>query len=56
MLTGTIVNTLAILAGSAAGLLIKALAGRCSGSMDGASLLGHRLQSIIMQGVALCIL
>lgn len=43
MLTGTIVNTLAILAGSAAGLLIKALAGRCSGSMAGASLLGHRL-------------
>lgn len=56
MLTGTIVNTLAILAGSAAGLLIKSLAGRCSGSMAGASLLGHRLQAIIMQGVALCIL
>jgi len=58
MLTGTIVNTLAILAGSAAGLLLKWAAGRLSGKkLSGQkSNLGHRLQDVIMQGVALCVL
>lgn len=56
MLTGTIVNALAILAGSTAGLLIKFLAGKCSGSLAGANNLGLRLQDIIMKGVALCVL
>ena len=56
MLTGTIVNALAILAGSAAGLLIKWLAGKFSGSLIGANNLGLRLQDIIMKGVALCVL
>ena len=56
MLTGTIVNALAILAGSAAGLLLKWLAGKFSGSLTGANNLGLRLQDIIMKGVALCVL
>ena len=56
MLTGTIVNALAILAGSVAGILLKRLAGKFSASLDDASSLGLRLQTIIMQGVALCIL
>ena len=56
MLTGTIVNALAILAGSILGLLIKWLAGKFSGSLIGANNLGLRLQDIIMKGVALCVL
>lgn len=56
MLTGTIVNALAILSGSAAGLLIKWLAGKFSGTLIGANNLGLRLQDIIMKGVALCVL
>ena len=56
MLTGTIVNAAAILAGSAVGLLIKWLAGKFSGSLIGANNLGLRLQDIIMKGVALCVL
>lgn len=57
MLTGTIVNALAILAGSAAGLLLKWLAGRFSSHLPaGSASLGQRLQTIIMQGVALCVL
>ena len=43
MLTGTIVNAAAILAGSAVGLLIKWLAGRFSGTLIGANNLGLRL-------------
>ena len=46
MLTGTIINTLVILAGSAVGLGIHALAGRFS------SVLGERLQALMMQGIA----
>ena len=53
MLTGTIVNALAVLAGSAAGLLLKWLASRFP---SGSASLGQRLQTIIMQGVALCVL
>ena len=57
MLTGTIVNVLAILAGSMAGLLLTWLARHFSHFLPSNSVaLGERLQTIIMQGVALCIL
>lgn len=57
MLTGTIVNALAVLAGSAAGMLLTWLAGRFSAILPaGSARLGERLQTIIMQGVALCVL
>ena len=57
MITGSIINALAIVAGSAIGLLLKWLAGRFSSVLPaGAGQLGHRLQEIIMQGVALCVL
>ena len=57
MLTGTIVNVLAILAGSMAGLLLTWLARHFSRFLPSNSVaLGERLQTIIMQGVALCIL
>lgn len=55
MLTGTIVNALAVLAGSAAGLLLAFLAKRFSKLLPTNSAdLGTRLQTIIMQGLALC--
>ena len=55
MLTGTIINSLTILAGSAVGLVLRAVTRRSSQevSADG---LGGRLQTIIMQGMALCVL
>ncbi len=55
MLTGTIINCLAILAGSAVGLLIRAITRRSANdiSADG---LGGRLQTLIMQGVSLCVI
>ena len=57
MLTGTIVNALAILAGSMAGILLSRLAARFSSVLPaGAIQLGERLQTIIMQGIALCVL
>lgn len=57
MLTGTIVNVLAILAGSMAGLLLTWLVRHFSRFLPSNSVaLGERLQTIIMQGVALCIL
>ena len=57
MITGSIINALAIVAGSAIGLLLKWLAGRFSSVLPpSAGQLGHRLQEIIMQGVALCVL
>ena len=57
MITGSIINALAIVAGAAVGLLLKWLAGRFSNILPaGADSLGHRLQEIIMQGVALCVL
>ena len=57
MITGSIINMLAVFAGSAVGLLLKWLAGRFSNILpDSAGQLGHRLQDIIMQGVALCVL
>lgn len=56
MLTGTIINALAILAGSAAGLLLKWLAAHFSSRLPaGSAALGQRLQEIIMNGVALCV-
>ena len=54
MLTGTIVNVLAVLAGSAVGLVLRWMAGHAAGKMDKNKGLGDRLQTIIMQGLALC--
>ena len=57
MLTGTIVNALAVLAGSVAGLLLTQLAQRFSRFLPaGSTSMGERLQTIIMQGVALCVI
>lgn len=57
MLTGTLVNTLAVLAGSVVGLLLTWLASRFSQVLPAGSVrLGERLQTIIMQGVALCVM
>ena len=57
MLTGTIVNALAVLAGSVAGLFLTWLARHFSRYLPANSAaLGERLQTIIMQGVALCVL
>ena len=57
MLTGTIINALAILAGSAVGLGIHALAGRFSAVLGAKGIrLGERLQTIMMQGISLCVL
>ena len=57
MLTGTIINALAVLAGSGAGLLLKWLAAHFSSRLPaGSAALGQRLQEIIMNGVALCVL
>ncbi len=56
MLTGTIVNAIAILIGSSVGLLLPRIVGRFSTALEGASLIGHRLQTIINQGTALCVL
>lgn len=52
MLLGSIVNAGAILAGSGAGLLLKRLTARFSSRSGGG--LGERLQTIVMQGLALC--
>lgn len=54
MLTGTLVNVLAILIGSAAGLCLARLAKHLP--VNGSGELGQRLQSIIMKSVALCVL
>lgn len=56
MLTGTIVNTLAILTGSAVGLFLKWLGSHFSTLFAGASNTGLRLQTIITQGAALCVM
>mgnify|MGYP002518863156 CR=1 FL=1 len=55
MLTGTIINSLAILAGSLLGLVIQAAAHRSSRDIP-ANGIGGRLQTIIMQGMALCVI
>ena len=56
MLVGSIVNALAILAGAAAGLLLKQAAGRLSSVLPDSAALGARLQNIITQGLALCVI
>ena len=57
MLTGTIINALAILAGSTVGLGVHALAGRFSAVLGArGTRLGERLQTIMMQGISLCVL
>lgn len=57
MLTGTIINTLTVLGGSLVGLLLKWLAGHFGSRLPaGSAALGARLQNIIMEGVALCVL
>lgn len=56
MLTGTIINALAVLAGSLVGLTLRAVTSRSSHRETAGDPLGARLQTIIMQGVALCVL
>lgn len=56
MLVGSIVNALAILVGAAAGLLLKRAAGRLSSVLPDSAALGARLQNIITQGLALCVI
>lgn len=57
MLTGTLVNAAAILAGSLLGMLLTWLAGHFSTLLPaGSTLLAERLKAIIMQGVALCVM
>lgn len=53
MITGSLLNAGAIIAGAIAGIGIKWLSGKLS---KGAGSLGQRLQEIIMQAVALCVL
>lgn len=55
MLTGTIINTLTILAGSIVGLIIRAVTRRSASDVS-ASGIGGRLQELIMQGMALCVI
>lgn len=57
MLTGTIVNVIAVLAGSSVGMLISWIGRRFSNGLSAKDiLLGERLQAIITQGLALCTL
>lgn len=57
MLTGTLVNAVAILVGSLLGMLLTWLAGHFSTLLPaGSTLLAERLKTIIMQGVALCVM
>ena len=57
MLTGTIINCLAILAGSLVGLCLRALSARFSSGPEGkGAQLQERLNTLIMQGVLLCVL
>lgn len=57
MLIGTTVNSIAVIAGALAGMLLTRLAGRFSSLLPASSAaLGQRLQNIIMEGVALCVM
>ena len=57
MLIGSIVNGLAIMAGAFFGMLLTWAASRFSSLLPANSAtLGHRLQTIIMQGASLCVL
>ena len=55
MLTGAIINTLAIVAGSLIGLAIQAVTKHSADDVSADSL-GGRLQALVMQGMALCVL
>ncbi|MBE6995992.1 MAG: DUF554 domain-containing protein, partial [Ruminococcaceae bacterium] len=56
-MTGTIVNALAIVSGSTVGLLLTWLGRHFSSRLPaGSAALSERLQTIIMQGIALCVL
>ena len=55
MLTGTIINSLAILAGSLLGLVLQAVTHRSSKDVDAGGI-GGRLQTIVMEGMALCVM
>ena len=55
MLTGTIINMLAIVAGSLIGLAIQAVTKHSADDVSTDSL-GGRLQALVMQGMALCVL
>ena len=55
MLTGTIINSLAILAGSLLGLVLQAVTHRSSKDVNAGSI-GGRLQTIVMEGMALCVM
>lgn len=57
MLTGTIINAVAVLAGSFGGLLIKRIMHHSAKSgVSDRSTLGERIQGIVMQGLALCVI
>ena len=55
MLTGTIINSLSILAGSLLGLAIQAVTRKSARDVAVDSISG-RLQTIVMQGMALCVI
>ena len=55
MLTGTIINSLTVLTGSLLGMAIRAVTRRHAGEVS-ANGIGGRLQTIIMQSMALCVL
>ena len=55
MLTGTIINSLASLAGSLLGLVLQAATHRSSKDVDVGGI-GGRLQTIVMEGMSLCVL
>ena len=54
MLLGSLVNGIAILAGSAVGLFLRFILRRSSRRNEGEGGIGERLQKIVMQGLALC--
>ena len=55
MLTGTIINSLAILAGSLLGLVLQAVTHRSSKDVDAGGI-GGRLPNIVMEGMGLCVM
>ena len=55
MLTGTIINSLTILCGSLLGLAIQAVTRRSAKDVSAGST-GGRLQAIVMEGMALCVI
>ena len=55
MLTGTIINSLTILCGSLLGLAIQTVTRRSAKDISADSI-GGRLQAIVMEGMALCVI